>query len=498
MILRGILDRSLGSQTVIRGFAPIKELARISKADYKYQRNLIGKQEDDIKTFLETESHLFFPEVILSLKLKNNSNRKEIDPLTPIQQLDKNDKFACTTEKLNIHVKKTKIRKNSSEHIKNVELSFDENILDNLIKSDNHPFKRIDGNHRLSAASYSESPHVRDMNAPFCIILLNDSNTETDIFEKMVFHNINTKTVPLTSEENLKVILDDKKNFPDELLKDKFGAEYLLTRKVFSEVSGNIKDIYPNLGDMFWNNPRTFSKDVISILLKEEKIDGSNIKNIKKAIQKVNQKVGNYSELYNLNNIALVEASLFFQIAGYNLDLFLKWAISNHITGLTDLSAKSLIDIYQEIHKNIPKIFVAMPYFDGDSDIVKSYNEAYDQVIKNIKEKYEIELELFKIMTHSGGTKNIINEMIDQIEKCDIFIADISSANPNVAYELGYAKSRGTSIILIKKENDEIKTPFDYLQDVCHPYKCGALTTLKDVIEENILTVLKEKNIIHE
>ena len=33
MILRGILDRSLSSQLCIRGFAPIKELARISKAD---------------------------------------------------------------------------------------------------------------------------------------------------------------------------------------------------------------------------------------------------------------------------------------------------------------------------------------------------------------------------------------------------------------------------------------------------------------------------------
>lgn len=33
MIIRGILDHSLNGQICIRGFAPIKELARISKAD---------------------------------------------------------------------------------------------------------------------------------------------------------------------------------------------------------------------------------------------------------------------------------------------------------------------------------------------------------------------------------------------------------------------------------------------------------------------------------
>lgn len=34
MIIRGILDNSLNGQLCVRGFAPIKELARISKADY--------------------------------------------------------------------------------------------------------------------------------------------------------------------------------------------------------------------------------------------------------------------------------------------------------------------------------------------------------------------------------------------------------------------------------------------------------------------------------
>lgn len=34
----------------------------------------------------------------------------------------------------------------------------------------------------------------------------------------MFFYNINTKTIPLTSEQNLKVLIDDNENFPDEEL----------------------------------------------------------------------------------------------------------------------------------------------------------------------------------------------------------------------------------------------------------------------------------------
>lgn len=71
MIIRGILDRSLSNQICIRGFARIKELARISKANEAYQRKLVDAQEKVVSNFLTEENEmLFFPEVILSLRLK--------------------------------------------------------------------------------------------------------------------------------------------------------------------------------------------------------------------------------------------------------------------------------------------------------------------------------------------------------------------------------------------------------------------------------------------
>ena len=89
MVIRGILDNSLSGQLCIRGFAPIKELAKTSCADYNYQRNPIEGREDII-TSLETETYLFFPEIILSYKIRHDSVKKSNDsPLRAIQSGNK-------------------------------------------------------------------------------------------------------------------------------------------------------------------------------------------------------------------------------------------------------------------------------------------------------------------------------------------------------------------------------------------------------------------------
>ena len=68
MILRGILDRSLSSQLCIRGFAPIKELARISKADYhaRLQKYIETPIKEDLKEKGIEFEDLVFPHAELS------------------------------------------------------------------------------------------------------------------------------------------------------------------------------------------------------------------------------------------------------------------------------------------------------------------------------------------------------------------------------------------------------------------------------------------------
>lgn len=52
MILRGILDFSLGGFLCLRGFAPLGELYDVSDADPGFQRELLPDQRDQFVTFL--------------------------------------------------------------------------------------------------------------------------------------------------------------------------------------------------------------------------------------------------------------------------------------------------------------------------------------------------------------------------------------------------------------------------------------------------------------
>lgn len=213
MIIQGILDNSLNGQLCIRGFANIKDLAKFSEADYSYQRPLLDRT--DISDFLETQEYLFFPEVILSYKFKHQFNSQKDTPLIAVQN-GKNYKSAINGDSISVKVFADK-KDFSAKAIRVVKL-----IVNDI---NGKPFHRIDGNHRLNAAEISENEKVERMVIPFCLLLGTEyfdsnvmvDNEETKNFDKAVkvfFYNINTKTIPLTSEQNLKVLIDDNGNFP--------------------------------------------------------------------------------------------------------------------------------------------------------------------------------------------------------------------------------------------------------------------------------------------
>ena len=488
MIIRGILDRSLSSQLCIRGFAPIKELARISKADYSYQRNPIYEQEKEISTFLDNEEFLFFPEVILGYRVKidyskfKGSNKPS---QTPLQELERTGIYKSNVDNTRIKTKKIPYKNSQdirgTENITVVEINLDEIILNDLILKDEQPFSRIDGNHRLKAGSVAKSEKVKQMNIPFCIILTEELISESFVddkliktseylgekFERVVFHNINTKTIPLTSEENLRVILDDEKNFKNEYLKSKFGWEYYAIRKVFKGLPADLKNIYPNLGDSFLEKPRTVSKEIVRLLLKNDKIkkQDSSIALINNALKNINQTFGNHSRLKNVKGIAFVVAATYLEITQENdIDLFINWLFKNHIDEIDGLTSKSLISIYQKIRETKAKqIFVSMQFDDETKPhynaIIKAVNEINTEFTLDIKLR-EIRIDMFS----RGHSYKIDDEILSLIEESGLLIADLSSRNINVYQELGYLMGlnqgkclKQENFILIKKQDKKSK-----------------------------------------
>ena len=114
MVIRGILDNSLSGQLCIRGFTPIKELAKISCADYNYQRNPIEGREDII-TFLETETYLFFPEIILSYKIRHDSVKKPND--NPLRAIQSGNKYKSNKDNVEIRIKKFLVQDNFTKEL---------------------------------------------------------------------------------------------------------------------------------------------------------------------------------------------------------------------------------------------------------------------------------------------------------------------------------------------------------------------------------------------
>jgi nucleoside 2-deoxyribosyltransferase len=56
---------------------------------------------------------------------------------------------------------------------------------------------------------------------------------------------------------------------------------------------------------------------------------------------------------------------------------------------------------------------------------------------------------------------NILNDIWLAINRAEVIIADITSRNPNVFYEIGIAHTIGKKVILLSQKKEDI--PFDFL-----------------------------------
>lgn len=283
-------------------------------------------------------------------------------------------------------------------------------------------------------------------------------------FEKAVFHNINTKTIPLTSEENLRVILDDEKNFPDDDLKDRFGWEYLATRKVFSNMPkepNDIERVYPWLGKEFNASPRTFSKQIIRLLKNHKKISQKSfsVEKIQQALQQVNQLFGNHTELQGKTCIGIVVCAIYLQIANENLELFVNWLVENKMTTFNEIEPNSLIEIYEKIRESKAKqIFVSMQ-FDEES---RARYEAIKEAVKEINRRHNLEIKLREIRIdefNQGNSYKIDDQILKLIDDSGLLIADLTSKNINVYHELGFlmglnqGKGKGLDNFILLEDN---------------------------------------------
>lgn len=451
MILRGILDNSLG-QLCVRGYAFLKDLEMVSKANMDFQRNLIESQEKMIKEFLYDNPNLFFPEVILSYQLNYDYSKPKADSnVNPIVLLKNGEPFKSNVDKIEIVPKKINFKNQQDDRgltaVNVVSVKIDDTFLTNSIKEGNQPFFRVDGNHRLSAAKEFEEQSIKELVCPFCLILLPKS-TDSIQFEKIIFHNINSKSMPLTSEEVKRVILDDEISFSDafiELDEKNFGKPYFHTRKLLKEVKiENYQTIFTILKNEEDNieNYRSLFVNLFS-LLSSRGIEDFNSKygSIKKGLNQVNAIYETNKELQESKSPGLLLTFLFFAVESdpFYLNWLKEWIIDNRIYELSEILANELIQIFEKIVKSRERtIFLSMQF--GDSDTENHYNFIHSLIDEiNAEQKTKIKIKDLRIDKYSDGSAfKIPDKILEKIEDTGLLIADLTKSNKNVYHEVGY------------------------------------------------------------
>lgn len=213
--IEGIIYKTFDHYVVLRGFAPIKDLAAISHKPASYQRHAIDGHKVDIVKFLFFGEYKYFPEITLACRVVNYTEfASNIGIDNAINRDD-----AQFVEGLRVLSERLPYTGYRARHAY-------------LTKTTNNDLVRVDGNHRLEPFDNGnnmvwekagvDKKDIENLIVPYTVIF--SEREFGDKFEAGIFHNINFHQLPLREEASLKIIIDVDA-FDD---KEKLGKEYPL------------------------------------------------------------------------------------------------------------------------------------------------------------------------------------------------------------------------------------------------------------------------------
>jgi hypothetical protein len=427
MKLNGMLSKIMDNYLCLRGIASIKSLAQISEINPDIQRDLLDDHKGEMQDFLERGEYAFFPEVVLSMKIGLSDEVIGFEKLADaVDSADKGFNSNIGKVKINFKPDENKLI-DDRKHLKVAQIAFDEKDI---------RLSRIDGNHRLSVANYL----TKDILIPFCLIIF-PNEEEALNNSRAIFHNINSKQIPLKLELNIKIIIESSDVFTNSILEKKqpFGLHYKFTREL---LCGNNKidfGCFPHIKDFVYDNKYSFFTDLFRYLLKDGLISNDNAVNkIKNELVNIENAIKKYSIFTSSNNSSIIGALAYYKFS--NLDKynrFIKWVAKNHISDAKNVGIDDIISIFDKVYDNIPKKVFLARWYPASTD--ENYEKAQLRlnVLKSVIES--LNLELVDLGTQDGGTFDIRSAMFNEITASDIFIADLTGCRHNVMLEVGYA-----------------------------------------------------------
>lgn len=206
--LEGIIYKTFDHYVVLRGFAPLKDLAVISRSPKSYQRNAIDDHKVEIIKFLDSGEYKYFPEITLACRVERYS--EFASNIGVDSAVDRDD--AQFVKGLRVLGERLPYEGYRARHAY-------------LVKTTNEDLVRVDGNHRLEPfdngndviweRTGANKKEIEKLIVPYTVIF--SEREFGDKFEAGIFHNINFRQLPLREEASLKIIgeldaFDNKEN----------------------------------------------------------------------------------------------------------------------------------------------------------------------------------------------------------------------------------------------------------------------------------------------
>ncbi len=430
-VFNGAFAPSIGGFLTVRGYAPLVDIARCSYADDAYQRNIRPAHVAEIKKFFDAGEYLFFPEIILSVQLDVDYEKAGAPSTDPLQLIRDGEAFKSNTNGLDIKPRKAR----SPSDLTRFEIT---------VPDGQKLFKRIDGNHRLSAFEALKDVEFDRYVAPFCLVFFGSAK-DARRNEKALFHNINSKALPLTSEEVFKGIVDAPEDFSDTDLNDRFGPEYLQCRQLKDRLDFSY---LTNLKTVFGKN-KGQDECARSLLIQSlqdvrEQIDPKtnvDTEAVFEAIKRINDTYGD-KRLQVSTAQGLFAAFLYFQLcedrSRGTYEQFTNWVLRTHQYELQSINAADLVKIFGKIAQSRKRqVFVSMQF----SDDTKPNFEAIRTAIDDLNTKHDLDIAIRPIRIDqfdTGYSYEINTEVLRLIEDSGLLIADLTHGNKNVYQEIGY------------------------------------------------------------
>lgn len=465
--LEGLFSESFGGTCTIRGYAKYDEIVALSYPHPGYQRPVDNAHVDEISKFITSGSNSFSPEVVLAYTAKYNYYKEgAVSGINAIADIRAGNGFTSNVDGISFK----KIRKVNNGYLYEIIIPDEKRDLE-----DQKPFRRVDGNHRLQAMEQliSTGQISSAYLIPFCLILFSDTDSLKD--EKVIFHNINSKAIPLKSEQLLRSVLiqqHDGMDFNDRELTEKFGSEYLLARKILTSNPGVVR----KLGYINWVQSHILSTMVDLIEYVQAKT-GIKIETLEQQESFVNSLNATLREAQALGPTELKIASgllfllvcLCFQIENEALDSqdrlivekerLIAWAKKYNIT-----NAQNDIEQYAASNADcIRAIFDKYVLSSGQTIFMsRCFDRRYDEnenairrAIKDVNQEKGSSLRLLRVDQHSeGATGQISDRILRDIEMSGLVIADLSSGRSNIPHEIGFAMGLKKDLILIHNGTD--------------------------------------------